>query len=42
VLLAVAGLSYAAGAARGKLPINVTASETVWEDYAPGTPLKVA
>ena len=42
VLLAVAGLSYAAGAAKGKQPINVTASETVWEDYAPGTPLKVA
>lgn len=42
VLFAVAGLSYAAGAAKGKQPVNMSASEINWEDYAPGTPLKVA
>jgi hypothetical protein len=42
VLVAVAGLSYAAGAARGKQPVNLSASEEQWEDYAPGVPLKVA
>ena len=42
VMVAVAGLSYAAGAAKGKQPMNVTASEMQWEDYAPGTPLKAA
>ena len=41
-MVAVAGLSYAAGAAKGKQPMNVAASEMQWEDYAPGTPLKVA
>ena len=42
VLVAVAGVAYAAGAAKGKQAINVTASELEWVDLAPGTPLKMA
>lgn len=42
VLAAVAGLSYAAGAAKGKAPVNVGAADIKWEEYAPGTPLQVA
>jgi Domain of unknown function (DUF4437) len=42
VLAAVAGLSYAAGAAKGKQPVTMGASELVFEPYAPGAPLQVA
>ena len=42
VLLAVAGLSYAAGAAKGKQPVNTPAADMKWEAYAPGVPLQVA
>jgi hypothetical protein len=42
VLFGVAGLSYAAGAAKGKQPIIMAASEIKWEEYAPGVPLQVA
>ena len=41
VMVAVASLAYAAGAAKGKQPVNIAASELQWDDYAPGTPLKV-
>jgi hypothetical protein len=42
VLVAVAGLSYAAGAAKGKAPITTAAPDIVWEPYAPNVPLQVA
>jgi len=42
VLAAVAGLSYAAGAAKGKAPVNMSASDLKWDPYAPGVPLQVA
>ena len=42
VLVAVAGLSYAAGAAKGKAPVNMSSTELVWEPFAPGVPLQVA
>jgi hypothetical protein len=42
VLLAVAGLSYAAGAAKGKAPITTAAPDIVWEPYGPNVPLQVA
>jgi hypothetical protein len=42
VMCAVAGLSYAAGAAKSKAPVNTAAGEIVWEPYAPGVPLQVA
>jgi hypothetical protein len=42
VLFGVAGLSYAAGAAKGKAPVNLAAADIVWEDYGGGAPLKVA
>jgi len=41
VLFAVAGLSYAAGAAKAKQGVITAASEEVWEDLAPGGPLKM-
>lgn len=42
VLFGVAGLSYAAGAAKGKAPVNTPAAEIKWEEYAPGVPLQIA
>jgi hypothetical protein len=42
VLTAVAGLSYAAGAAKGKMPVTWGAGELKWDPYAPGVPLQVA
>ena len=42
VLVAVAGLSYAAGAAKGKAPVITGASDLKWDPYAPGVPLQVA
>jgi hypothetical protein len=42
VLFAVAGLSYAAGAAKGKTPVNVPSGEMTWEPLAPGAPLQMA
>jgi anti-sigma factor ChrR (cupin superfamily) len=43
VLVTVAGLSYAAGAAKAKQePVRVPAGELHWEPYAPGVPLQVA
>ena len=42
VLAAVAGLSYAAGAAKGKQPVTMASTELQWEAYAPGAPLQVA
>lgn len=42
VLAAVAGLSYAAGAAKGKQPINIAAADLKWEPFSPGTPLQMA
>jgi hypothetical protein len=41
VLMGVAGLSYAAGAAKGKAPINMPAAEETWEPLAPGMPLQM-
>lgn len=42
VLVAVAGLSYAAGAAKGKAPINTAAGDLKWEPLMPGAPLQIA
>ena len=43
VLAAVAGLSYAAGAAKGKEAVNMSmATDIKFEPYAPGVPLQVA
>jgi len=42
VLAAVGGLSYAAGAAKGKAPVNMSAGDLKWDPYAPGVPLQVA
>jgi len=42
VLVAVAGLSYAAGAAKGKQPVTTSASDLKWDPFAPGVPLQVA
>jgi hypothetical protein len=42
VLVAVAGISYAAGAAQTGTPVNMPASAIKWEPYAPGNPLQVA
>src|SRR5262249_42761048 len=40
-LLSVVGLAYAAGAAEGKTPINVSAADQKWTELAPGSPLKM-
>jgi hypothetical protein len=42
VLAEVAGLSYAAGVARGKAATIRGMSDLVWEPYAPGATLQVA
>jgi quercetin dioxygenase-like cupin family protein len=42
VLAAVAGVSYAAGAAKGKPPVIMSMSELKFEPYAPGSPLSAA
>jgi hypothetical protein len=42
ILVAVAGVSYAAGAAKGKAPVIMSASDLKWDPYAPGVPLQVA
>jgi anti-sigma factor ChrR (cupin superfamily) len=42
VVGAVAGLSYAAGAAKGKQAVNVPAGDIKWEPYGGGAPLQVA
>lgn len=43
VVVAVAGLSYAAGAAKAKTePVRIPAGELHWEAYAPGVPLQIA
>jgi hypothetical protein len=42
VLAGVACLSYAAGAAKGKPPVNMSAAELKWDPFAPGVPLQVA
>jgi hypothetical protein len=42
ILAAVAAIAFAAGAATAKKSTMVGATELVWEDYAPGVPLKVA
>jgi len=41
VLMGVAGLSYAAGAAKGKAPVNMPAAEQKWEPLAPDAPLQM-
>jgi hypothetical protein len=41
VLIAVAGISYAAGAAKGKTPVNMPAAEMKWVPYAEGSPLSI-
>ena len=41
-LTAVAGLSYAAGAAKGKMPVTWGLGELKFDPYAPGVPLQVA
>ena len=42
VLVAVAAVSYAAGAAKGKTGVLMSAPEIQWEPYGPGNPLQVA
>lgn len=42
VLAAVAGVSYAAGAAKAKEPVTWSAGDIKWEPFAPGVPLQVA
>ena len=42
VLFAVAGLSYAAGAAKAKQGVITAATDLVWEELMPGGPLKMA
>ena len=42
VLVAVAGLSYAAGAAKGKAPVNMPAADLKWEELMKGAPLQMA
>jgi anti-sigma factor ChrR (cupin superfamily) len=41
-LSAVAGISYAAGAAKAKQAVLTPAADIVWEDLMPGAPLKMA
>ena len=41
-LSAVAGISYAAGAAKAKQAVQTPAADLVWEDLMPGGPLKMA
>src|SRR5262249_51635430 len=38
----IAGLSYAAGAAKGKEAVNIPVGQMKWEDLIPGAPLKMA
>ena len=38
----ILALSYAAGAAKGKAPVNTPAGDLKWEEYAPGVPLQIA
>ncbi|HET6282183.1 MAG TPA: DUF4437 domain-containing protein [Polyangia bacterium] len=42
VLAAVAALSYAAGAAKGKAAVNMSISEMTWTPLMPGGPLNIA
>jgi hypothetical protein len=42
VLAAVAGISYAAGAAKAKPPVLLPMADMKFEPYAPGNPLSVA
>jgi len=42
VMVGVAGVSYAAGAAKGKAPVNIPAGELTWEALGPGMPLQMA
>jgi hypothetical protein len=42
LVIAIAGISYKAGAAKGKEAVILSASEIKWEPYAPGVPLQVA
>src|SRR6185503_584759 len=39
VLVGVAGLSYAAGAAKGKAPVKVPMADMKWAPYTEGSPL---